>query len=102
MSFFHTHSSECLKIELDLFSLPSTQTSIENSQWIYYKSVTSLANDVPLKFVVPGHDEDYLDLTHTMLSLRVHVESFLLVGIVSSSGIKVGPINHFVWKKKTI
>lgn len=37
MSFLHTHSSECLKSELDLFSLPPTQTSIESSQWIHYK-----------------------------------------------------------------
>ncbi|KYN11438.1 hypothetical protein ALC57_16406 [Trachymyrmex cornetzi] len=42
MSFLHTHSSECIKSELDFFSLPPTQTSIESSQWIYYKPVTSL------------------------------------------------------------
>jgi hypothetical protein len=74
MSFLHTHSSECLKSELKLFSLPPTQTSIEKSQWIYYKHVTPLADDVSIKFVIPGHGEDYLDLTHTMLSLRVCVE----------------------------
>ncbi|KAL6265899.1 hypothetical protein P5V15_002737 [Pogonomyrmex californicus] len=36
---------------------------IENSQWIYYKPVISLTDDVPIEFVVPGHGEDYLDLT---------------------------------------
>ncbi|XP_011631040.1 uncharacterized protein LOC105423095 [Pogonomyrmex barbatus] len=104
MSFLHTHSSECLKSELDLFSLPPTQTSIENSQWVYYKPVTSLADDAPIEFVVPGHGEDYLDLTHTMLSLRVRVESLPDpgtstagggggVGEGEAGGNKVGPVN---------
>ncbi|XP_011630458.1 uncharacterized protein F54H12.2-like [Pogonomyrmex barbatus] len=95
MSFLHTHSSECLKSELDLFSLPPTQTSIESSQWIYYKPVTSLADDAPIEFVVPGQGEDYPDLTHTMLSLRVRVESLSGPG-TAAGGNKVGPENHLL------
>ncbi|KAL6416707.1 hypothetical protein ACFW04_011470 [Cataglyphis niger] len=73
MSFLHSHSSECLKSELDLFSLPFTQTSIESSQWIHYKPVTSLSDNSPIEFVIPGHGEKYLDLTHTMLSPINHL-----------------------------
>ncbi|XP_011859483.1 PREDICTED: uncharacterized protein F54H12.2-like [Vollenhovia emeryi] len=102
MSFLHTHSSECLKSELDLFSLPPTQTSIENSQWIYYKPVTSLADDTPIEFVIPDHGEDYLDLTHTMLSLRIRVDSSPLAGgggVAGTAGTveyKAGPVNHLL------
>ena len=101
MSFLHTHSSECLKSELDLFSLPPTQTSIESSQWIYYKPVTSLADDAPIEFVIPGHGEDYLDLTHTMLSIRLRVETTPLAGgekdtTPSDFILKVGPVNHLL------
>lgn len=98
MSFLHTHSSECLKSELDLFTLPPTQTSIETAQWIYYKPVTSLADDAPIEFVIPGHGEDYLDLAHTMLSLRVRVESVSSTATVTAgtSAIKVGPVNHLL------
>ncbi|XP_012215829.2 uncharacterized protein F54H12.2-like [Linepithema humile] len=99
MSFLHTHSNECLKSELDLFFLPPTQTSIERSQWIYYKPVTSLADDAPIEFVIPGHGEDYLDLTHTMLSFRVRVESSPLAGGGTAAGtlkFKVGPVNHLL------
>ncbi|XP_011684666.1 PREDICTED: uncharacterized protein F54H12.2-like [Wasmannia auropunctata] len=103
MSFLHTHSSECLKSELDLFSIPPTQTSIESSQWIYYKPVTSLADDAPVEFVIPGHGEDYLDLTHTLLSLRIRVESTAAAasgeGVASGSATivpKVGPVNHLL------
>lgn len=102
MSFLHTHSNECLKSELDLFSLPPTQTSIESSQWIHYKPVTSLSDDSPIEFVIPGHGEEYLDLTHTMLSLRVRVESATdSVGQapgtnVTAAGAKVAPVNHLL------
>ena len=98
MSFLHTHSSECIKSELDLFSLPPTQTSIESSQWIYYKPVTSLADDSPIEFVIPGHGEDYLDLTHTMLSLRIRVESERgeSTSVALDGEAKVGPVNHLL------
>jgi len=99
MSFLHTHASECLKSELDLFSLPPTQTSIENSQWIYYKPVTLLADDAPIEFVIPGHEEDYLDLMHIMLSLRIRVETPPISGVASAtpaSVVKIGPVNHLL------
>ncbi|XP_018359890.1 PREDICTED: uncharacterized protein F54H12.2-like [Trachymyrmex cornetzi] len=98
MSFLHTHSSECIKSELDFFSLPPTQTSIESSQWIYYKPVTSLTDDSPIEFVIPGHGEDYLDLTHTMLSLRIRVESKRgeSTSVAAADVTKVGPVNHLL------
>ncbi|XP_018353060.1 PREDICTED: uncharacterized protein F54H12.2-like [Trachymyrmex septentrionalis] len=98
MYFLHTHSSECIKSKFDLFSLPSTQTSIESSQWIYYKPVTSLADDSPIEFVIPGHGEDYLDLTHTMLSLRIRVESERgeNTSVAPDGEAKVGPVNHLL------
>ncbi|XP_018342273.1 PREDICTED: uncharacterized protein F54H12.2-like [Trachymyrmex septentrionalis] len=96
MSFLHTHSSECIKSGLDLFFLTPTQTSIESSQWIYYKPITSLTDDSPIEFVIPG--EDYLDLTHTMLSLRIRVESERgeSTSVASDSGAKVDPVNHLL------
>ncbi|XP_071579508.1 uncharacterized protein F54H12.2-like [Temnothorax nylanderi] len=104
MFFFYTHSSECLKSELNFFSLPPTQTSIKSSQWIYYKPITSLGDDAPIEFVIPGHGEDYLDLTHTMLSLRIRVETSPLAGgggddrTPAPGGIvsKVGPVNYLL------
>lgn len=71
MAFLHAHSGECMKSELDLFSLPPTQTSVEGGQWIHYKPVSSLTDDSPIEFIVPGHGDEYIDLAHTMLSVRV-------------------------------
>ncbi|KYN38950.1 hypothetical protein ALC56_06672 [Trachymyrmex septentrionalis] len=87
-----------MKSEVDLFSLPSTQTSIESSQWVYYKPITSLADDSPIEFVIPGHGEDCLDLTHTMLSLGIRVESERgeSTSVALDGRAKVGPVNHLL------
>ena len=36
MAFVHEQSCECTKSELDLFSVPPTQTSMEQGSWIEY------------------------------------------------------------------
>lgn len=52
MSFLHSHSEACLKSELDIFSLPPTQTAIESSTWVSYKPVSSLTDESPIEFCV--------------------------------------------------
>lgn len=74
MAFAHSLSGECMKSELDLFAVPPTQTSIEGGQWVHYKPVSSLTDDSPIEFAVPGHGEEYIDLAHTLLSVRVRAQ----------------------------
>jgi len=71
MVFLHTHSCECLKSELELFTVPPTQATIESSQWIHYKPISSLTDNSSIEFVVPGQGEEYIDLPHTMLSIQI-------------------------------
>ena len=73
MAFLHTHSCECMKSELELFTLPPTQTTIEQAHWFHYKPISSLTDSAPIEFVVPGHGDEYLDLAHTMLSIRANI-----------------------------
>ncbi|XP_031352307.1 uncharacterized protein F54H12.2-like [Photinus pyralis] len=73
MAFLHAQSCECIKSELDLFALPATQTSIEGGEWIFYKPLSSLTDDAPIEFVVPGNGNDYLDLSHTMLYITAKI-----------------------------
>jgi len=47
---------------LELFTVPPTQVTIESSQWIHYKPISSLTDDSPIEFVVPGQGEEYIDL----------------------------------------
>ncbi|XP_033229747.1 uncharacterized protein F54H12.2-like [Belonocnema kinseyi] len=96
MSFLYSHSCECLKSELDLFSIPPTQTSIESSQWVHYKPVTSLTDDSPIEFVVPGHGDEYIDLAHTMLNLRVKLITPPRVAANAEQLDRVGPVNNLL------
>lgn len=73
MSFLHPFSCECAKSELDLFTLPPTQTSIESGHWVQYKPVASITDDSPVEFSVPGTGDNYLDLSHTLLNLKIQV-----------------------------
>ena len=94
MAFLHSHSSECMSSELDLFTLPATQTSIESSSYLHYKPVSSITDDgdAPLEFVVPGASEFYVDLAHTMLYIKARITPV----DNDTENEKVGPINNFL------
>ncbi|KYN16529.1 Transmembrane protein 26 [Trachymyrmex cornetzi] len=55
-------------------------------------------DDSPVEFVIPGHGEDYMDLIHTMLSLRIRVESEggERTSVAAADVAKVGPVNHLL------
>jgi hypothetical protein len=99
MAYLHSHSCECLKSELDLFTLPPTQTTIESGKWVHYKPVSSLTDDSPIEFMVPGLSDEYLDLSHTMLSLRVSLRP-LTPAKESAAGTStppaVAPVNNLL------
>ncbi|XP_023288667.1 uncharacterized protein F54H12.2-like [Orussus abietinus] len=98
MAFLHAHSHECLKFQLSPFSLPPTQTTIDNSQWVHYKPISSLSDGSPIEFVVPGHGDGYLDLAYTMLSARVALQSVHSdIEVKTLKDVEnVGPINNLL------
>uniref|UniRef100_A0ABD2XMC8 Coat protein n=1 Tax=Trichogramma kaykai TaxID=54128 RepID=A0ABD2XMC8_9HYME len=95
MAFLHSHSSECMTSSLDLFSLPPTQTSIESSNYVHFKPISSLSaeNDAPIEFVVPAASDYYLDLAHTMLHVKVKIGP---LQDVAADNQRVGPVNNFL------
>ena len=62
MNLVHSKSQECTKSELDLFSVPPTQISLEKGHWVDHQPVSSVANGGPITFLFPG-TEDYVDPT---------------------------------------
>lgn len=94
MSFLHSNSCECIKSELDLFALPSTQTSIENGTWIHYKPISSLADDGPIEFQVPGAGDDYIDLSHTLIHIKAKILNQDSTKLNSSA--VVAPVNNWL------
>ena len=72
MNLVHSKSQECTKSELDLFSVPPTQISLEKGHWVDHQPVSSVADGVVITFLSPG-TEDYVDLARTILVVRAKV-----------------------------
>ena len=93
MDLVHPKSVECTKSELDLFSIPATQVSLEKGKWIDHLPVSSLAENGAITFLTPG-TEDYIDLSKTILVVRAKVTK--PDGTNLDNDAKVGPVNNFM------
>ena len=91
MAFVHPLSSECLKSELDLFSVPMTQTSIESASYVEYNPISTLTDGTPIEFVISGSGQDYLDLANTHLYVKVQI--LKANGQAIDGNSEVGPVN---------
>lgn len=67
MAYLHHASLDALRSELDLWTLPPTQTVIEGSQWVPYKPVTSIDQSNTIEFCIPGTGSEYIDPAHTLI-----------------------------------
>ena len=91
MAFVHPLSSECLKSELDLFSVPMTQTSIDSASYVEYNAISTITDGTPIEFVISGSGQDYLDLANTQLYVRAQIRKANNQPIDANS--EVGPVN---------
>jgi hypothetical protein len=73
MSLLHCMSDECVKSELDLFTIPLTQTAIEKNTYIEYPPISAISDLSPIEFFIAGTGEDYTDLNNTLLFTRVKI-----------------------------
>ena len=94
MSLVDTISCICVKSELDIFSVPPTQTSIEDGIVVDYHSIASLMDTGPIEFDIPASVEHYLDLAHVYLQLAVKITKNDGSNLEASSA--VGPTNLFL------
>ena len=95
MSYVHPFSKRCDKSEIDLFSVPPTQQSLERGRWIDYAPLSSVENtDSPINFLVTGTDE-YIDLSKTILTVTGKIvkdnES-----VLDANQADVAPVNNFL------
>lgn len=66
-------SVACLKSELDLFNSVAIQLGIESSSFIQIHPLASLSEKAPIEFFITGDGENYIDLAHTILHLRIKI-----------------------------
>ena len=81
----------CVKNELDLFTVPSTQTSVEHVCTMDYHPASTLTDNGPIEFYLSGSGEDYIDLTNTFLHLGVKIIAADGASIADAAAI--GPMN---------
>ena len=91
MAFAHDMSCECTKSELDLFSVPPTQTSMEQGSWVEYHPLTTVSDGSPIEFDVSGTGDDYIDFANTMLYVKAKVTQ--ANGNNLAAAAEVGPVN---------
>ena len=74
MAFIHEGSCQCAKSELDLFSIPPTQTSIDSGTFVEYRPISTLTDGAPIEFDVTASGDDYLDFANSYLHVKVKIE----------------------------
>ena len=96
MSYVHPNSKRCEKSEIDLFSVPPTQLSLEKGRWIDYRSVSSVQNNnSPITFMISGTDE-YLDLSKTILIVKGKILNVNGQELSGGNQANVAPVNNFL------
>ena len=97
MSYVHPYSKRCEKSEVDLFSVPPTQLSLEKGRWIDYRPLSSVENpDSAITFLIAGTDE-YLDLSKTILYVEGKIMNKDYKTELSGGGqTSVAPVNNFL------
>ena len=96
MSYVHPFSKRCDKSEIDLFSVPPTQQSLERGRWIDYAPLSSVENtDSPINFLVTGTDE-YIDLSKTILTVTGKIVKDGDSALAGANQANVAPVNNFL------
>lgn len=91
----HDQSEGCNKSELNLFTVPPTQVTVEKSTFVDYYPVSTLGEDsAPIEFFVPGNGEDYLDPSRMPLYVKVKIKT--AAGEDAGADALVGPQNLFL------
>ena len=81
----------CVKNELDLFTVPPTQTSVEHGCTMDYHPASTLTDNCPNEFNIPDAGENYIDLTNTFLHLSVKINAADGANIADAAAL--GPVN---------
>ena len=74
MALLDEKSCICVKSELDLFTVPPTQTSIEYGCIVDNHPIAATLDSGPTEFSIPGSGENYLDFANTYLHLIIKVK----------------------------
>ena len=69
----HPSSAESTTFQLDLFSVPPSQTSLEDGSFTEYHPVSVLTSTGPIEFTISAKNFNYIDLANSFLYARASV-----------------------------
>ena len=97
MSYVHPFLKRCDKSEVDLFSVPPTQQSLERGRWIDYAPISSVQNpNSAITFLIAGTDE-YIDLSKTILTVTGNImKKDGTTKLTGGDQSNVAPVNNFL------
>ena len=90
----HDQSCECVKTELDVFSVPPTQTSIEYGNYVECHPLSSITDSRPIEFDVSSNGQKYLDFANTQLLIKATITRGNMDDITEAD--HVGGVNLFL------
>ena len=73
MAFLHPDCCAAVGSEFDLWTLPPTDTSVQEGRWDAYSPIASITDGGPVEFLITNADKDtylYLDLSNTLLFVK--------------------------------
>lgn len=94
MSFLHKDSCLGVLSQLDIFAVPTSETSLDRSNWIEYKPISSLTDDGAIEFVISGTTSEYIDLSETLLYIKCQIVKNNNDLPVEAD--KIAPVNNFL------
>ena len=87
-------SEECAKSELDLFTVPPVQTSVEDGVFDIIESSKTVNDNAVVTFEIPNSNDSYIDLSATEMHFDVQIVDALGNGY--APGKKIAPVNNFI------
>ena len=84
---------ECAKSELDLFSVPPTQTSVIESSWDCIYPHPNFKNATQIRFDIAGSNSHYLNLAETELHMKCSITGG--TGGIGATD-KISVVNNFM------
>lgn len=111
MSYIHKESTLAVPADLELFRLPPTDPTHQETEEVPYRPTTSVAEGGNITFEVPGSAEEYIKLAHTGLTFGIQVTdaqgqpTIPYVAGNPGRGHNFGPINaigHSMFRKVTV
>ena len=74
--FATIRDTECSKSELDLFSIPPTQSSIQNNIYTRVSPLTAVTNALaPIEFIIKASSEHFIDPSDIFLYLKISIKN---------------------------